>query len=1481
MAPRDFALKDTSLLQKREDLTNKNDPADTPPSSLAVSSQQGRLSKATAPGFQARETVKATFGGLIAVLKVTEQVASAHPALQMAVGAILRVLEAYEKSSARTEAVKTLHGYIIWLNNMLENVLSADSTDMQDCVPPALQARLDQFSRHQAKRKLQLVSEELERIKSHNLLVRMLKNADYDEKVEECVKTLSWHIHSFLVEGVIAVELAVQGMKQEMRTGFDRMDNRFKQVHQGIEEVRHDVNKLAADFPNSSILWIHGLAGFGKSTLAQTVAQWWDEDKILGATFFCARDGDRSDVRCIYRTIAYQLACRFPGFHDALLDVLKADPDVSASFPVQQLKKLIVEPLSVAKARGGFPHRIVVVIDALDECTDEGAVSIILKSLSQHVSELQPLRFVITSRPEENISRGFLLEALRANAQHLSLTEIPEALAKQDVSNFLAKRLEDIRERYSLPPDWPPRPEFDALLNIAGALFIFATTAILFIGDDGVRNPAHQLTKLVEAGDSAVSTTGRKSTPALRKLDALYEQVLARAAEKLDDTARARLKVILGTVTLAEELLSPASIDILLDLNLGDVRRILPVLNAVVNMPPQGDEHTPIRLIHSSFPNFLVDPSRCTSPRFLINPPIHHTYIALRCLKTMQSLKHNICGTSWVHDDLLNVDIPGLPDRIAQNLPSALQYACKYWAFHLRRAEFNEELLAALEDFCKTHLLHWLEALSLMGCNTSLPLPHTNTPELLYDCERVVRAFYLAISVSALQVYKTVLVFCPTDSLVRRLHAAEARSLVQFLRGAEKAWSTTLSSTPSPGGAITALDFSSDERYIVSGHRFSAVVWLWSTQTGTGLVAFEGHTGHICSVSFSPTAKEFLSGSGDTTVKLWDVATATCLATWQKHSEAVSSVAWSLDGALAASGSVDKTVVLWHVTTGEEPLVLLGHEDQVNHVGFAAEGILLSASDDKTCRVWDASSNKPIRVLRHSSSVQRVAASSGGELIACGLVTGDVDIWNQGDGHRLRSLACSRSFNRVISLAFHPDDHLAAAYEHSSCILWSVSSGQLLKDEFNNSQTTAFSQNGLHIAYPSWSDLKEHFLTVREWSPANADKGTQTASTRISARSVGVFKRYYKRALGSMMEKEEGAGEVLGLSLSPDRRLILVAYRHRLGLVNALTGQDTRDIKHSDAQRIAWSSAGDFFACTGQDDAIYLWETKTGRPIATLAGHSMDINALCFTGDEGQQIISASHDGTIRRWNLDVRKDPPETSSEVLFCSDERIDALAVSADGQWILFASRKDSPPYTSSANTFVRPSRKPTESCGWYNVLRLIDAAGHVLWIQNHDGWIFSVAFSEDRTRALAGIDTGKIFLYDLTHLIPSPSDHTMALSARLPFVKEYKFTTLNRYPIFHIKFSPDNRGILTERSYTPLEPNLQPLRRRPAGPASLSAYFLEDDGWLWRVGSDSAHRRICWVSPSFLPRFMKGWAASGNTVAYTQEQGQLILMDVSRA
>ena len=262
--------------------------------------------------------------------------------------------------------------------------------------------------------------------------------------------------------------------------------------------------------------WINGVAGSGKSTIAQTTAQWCMDQDILAASFFCARDGNRSNVQLIIPTIAFQLSSNSPEFAVALAAAVKADTDIHMAYATQQLRKLVVEPL---KAVTEPLTKFVIVIDALDECKDDAAVSVILTALSAHVEDLAAVRlkFIITSRPEHHIVSGFKLKPLSQTTEQLVLTAVPEEMTTRDIRTYLREQFRTVRESRRLDPAWPEEHVIESLVEKSKGLFIYAATAAKFVSGKDVESPVAQLKILLSQTGSTPSSRSRGTQVSDRK----------------------------------------------------------------------------------------------------------------------------------------------------------------------------------------------------------------------------------------------------------------------------------------------------------------------------------------------------------------------------------------------------------------------------------------------------------------------------------------------------------------------------------------------------------------------------------------------------------------------------------------------------------------------------------------------------------------------------------------------------------------------------------------------------------------------------------------------------------------------------------------------------------------------------------------------------------------------------------------------------
>jgi hypothetical protein len=452
------------------------------------------------------------------------------------------------------------------------------------------------------------------------------------------------------------------------------------------------------------VFWINGpgSAGTGKSTIAYTVARDLDQCHKLGASFFCSRgNADCSNPKLIFPTIAYQLGQFYPPLREEVSAVLKADPEVAYSGVPYQLEKLLVKPLHAMEGKMPF---CVVVIDALDECQDGGAASAILSSLAQYITALSPVKFLITSRPDAPIVDEFTLGRLSQTVQRCILHHVEQKVVETDLQLYLHSSLQKTRKMYRLDGSWPSTKEMQALVHLSSGLFIFAALAAEFIQDRHYSNPQGQLKQLLS------EMTATDSTPH-GLLDKLYLQVLEHAFPTISPELASRLKLVLGTLVLLCNPLSPFNLEQLLSLPV-PLRTTLEQLQSVVVSPNDNNEY--IRLIHPSFHDFLTNPNRCTNPKFLVTPQLQHSFLAQACLDAMMKLlKRNICNIDqpWK----LHHEIDNFSESVHQHIPQFLQYACRHWSQHLLHGLLSDKLLNMLEEFCNKYLLYWVEACSLIG----------------------------------------------------------------------------------------------------------------------------------------------------------------------------------------------------------------------------------------------------------------------------------------------------------------------------------------------------------------------------------------------------------------------------------------------------------------------------------------------------------------------------------------------------------------------------------------------------------------------------------------------------------------------------------------------------------------------------------------------------------------------------------------------
>jgi hypothetical protein len=476
-------------------------------------------------------------------------------------------------------------------------------------------------------------------------------------------------------------------------------------------EILDNIMEWARSPTTTPVLWLDGIAGSGKTTIAQTITSILKQETRLGGAFFITRDPERRDIQRIVPTLAHELASLHPTMMKHMVDSVASFSNPSLRHVGQQIERLLVEPL-----RKSHPSHspLVFVVDGINDCQklDASAGGSLLSLLLSAISKMDKVKILLSTSQENNI--GHILKSFTGVTTRHSLHQLPVGLTKQDIQTYYLHHFKEISNQTLLGDvdhTWWTEEDLRFLVSHTGPLFIFAATAVKFICRPR-HTPGPRLSRLIDWLKQSGEHAGGLDFGLLHALYAvILQDAISSEKEVEDDELRQRVYKLLAMITFSVD---PKGISITALATLGsfdiiELRADLMALSSVVS----SSVTTRIGFYHPSFVDFLCS-ERCQYP---IRPDEGRAQMANGCLRVINAnlSRQSICP---VDDELLlNRDVANLSARVDDFIPSGLHYACVYLMRHLSDAEvlFDPNVQQGLETFCHGNVIRWIEILSFLG----------------------------------------------------------------------------------------------------------------------------------------------------------------------------------------------------------------------------------------------------------------------------------------------------------------------------------------------------------------------------------------------------------------------------------------------------------------------------------------------------------------------------------------------------------------------------------------------------------------------------------------------------------------------------------------------------------------------------------------------------------------------------------------------
>ncbi|KAH6893526.1 quinon protein alcohol dehydrogenase-like superfamily [Thelonectria olida] len=1000
----------------------------------------------------------------------------------------------------------------------------------------------------------------------------------------------------------------------------------------------HDAFRTWDHEPEQRVLWITGEAGKGKTMLLCDIIQTLKRRKPEKEPFsyFCeagkagSQEYDTAALRGLIKAIAIERPGLIDHFRDSSTGAFKGN---SATYAAQRvLASILKDPIM---------EGAIICVDALDEC---GADLEHLLRLVTSSSKESSIQWVVSSRSGTTLVDQELGKT--PNCVRLSLEDAKDAVSTA-VKTYITKMVQDLAAQWQPRPEpgrarltrdlWPSRTKSREIEDLKTELTKRAGGTFLWVA------LACQELKTLKTAANALERL-KSLPPGIRSLYKRMMNIIRKSSESNDYREILSVSLVVQrAITLKEFLLLVNSTKFkdVVDLetmmqNCGYFLRVSDVPAGTINF------------VHKSAKDYLLEVERDEVPRAGVNDDLVRQSIVI--------MRRNLGRDKW------KLNHPGMSKHGKRPDCDPLEpvaYACPFWVEHLdidSPASTSPGLEKTIYEFLSRHLLHWIEALSLLD---ELPkggkalrrlqdfaAQHENQDlsNLVSDAYRFFLCFRRPIEQAPLQVYTSAILFSPPNSYIKKLFHSQAPEWVGLQPFVRIQWPPHLYLIEGLPGSSRELAYSADGHRLISAS--TSDIHIADLVSGARLRKFEfqhDHKGHG-DIALSKDGTKFVWAPfpSEAPLRVLDTTVGTWLEMSEGHKN-VRDLAFSRNLELLMSRASD-SMKIWDVETGN--LICQRRVEMEETSGFLGDGTRIAlVSDERKIQILDPRTGKFLHELPQKKRAGRLipfpkewsrllSCSDDGEAVVWDIVAGRIETTRKFEGQlnlHLDEITISESEDTV---AFVSSDELLN--------LWTLSRNICFKSPRGNyTSPMAFSPNSKLLALSTWR------YEIHIW-----DVDSRTCQLRLNGHTDFVRSMAFSPK-----------GDLLA-SCTGDRGGVTLDYTKIWSVNTASTArpkaEEDEDISTTYVCIACFSKDSKWLATVSNKSTIDLWSssgdservlTDLGKDRATELMFSWDGTKLAFGTFEGVlRICNISSGGAVRSY-----ESGPNAVTSLAFSRDDKL----------------------------------------------------------------------------------------------------------------------------------------------------------------------------------------------------------------------------------